>query len=426
MEVTRRSALLQGLGLGAAALLPRAHAAAPAAAGHRLVVVRADGGWDTSYALDPKLDNDGVEGPEVDPGGAAEEVVAFSGIPVATNLATRPAVARFFDRYADRSIVINGIDVGSISHGVCRVRTATGTRLRTSPDLGAIVGAAYGEAAAIPYMDLGGGSFPGPLASSSGRTGAVNQLKLLLDPGALGDLGLETDHPYPLFAPRADDRAAIRDLIGARTQRFRDAVAPSVHNDRMLDAFDESLDRSALIEDSPDLLDKLRFGRTLALSDQIDLAVDLLSLGLSQTVLLDDGLPWDTHTNNVTQGSNHEALFTGLDQLALSLADRGLIDDTVIIVLSELGRTPRRNASNGKDHWPVTSALVFGGGVQGGRVIGGTTDEVEAEPVDLQTGEIDPNGSIITYDTLIASLLSLMGVDPAAWLPDAEVIDALS
>lgn len=423
MELTRRHALWSGAGLCALFGLPGLAGAATASR-RNLIVVQANGGWDTSYGVDPKLDNPLVEGPEID--GPGESVEAFGTIPVAINNALRPSVSAFFSTLAADTIVINGIDVGTVSHEVGRIRILTGTRQSTSPDITAIVGATHGTEAAVPYFDLGGGGFSGPLAAASGRVGAVNQLKLLLDPQALGNAGFPTDHDYPLYAPSGGQQAAIDGYLRERLGAFRAALSDGGHNDARFDQLSESLDRAALLrEDADQLADRLSFGRTLSLEAQGDLAVDLLSLGMSRAVLIDDGLGWDTHDDNPTQTEKHEALFAGLSRLAGRLQTAGLYEDTVVMVVSELGRTPRRNAENGKDHWPVTSALMFGGPVRGGRVVGATNDEVEAMRVDPETGALDPAGIAITHESLAAGVLTLLDVDPKAWLPDAAVLRAV-
>ena len=67
------------------------------------------------------------------------------------------------------------------------------------------------------------------------------------------------------------------------------------------------------------------------------------------------------------------------------LAQRGMLDDTLVIATGEFGRTPRINEFGGRDHWPgVWSAIVAGGGVQGGRVIG-ASDAHGAAPSDRPT-----------------------------------------
>jgi uncharacterized protein (DUF1501 family) len=97
----------------------------------------------------------------------------------------------------------------------------------------------------------------------------------------------------------------------------------------------------------------------------------------------------------------------------------GIFDDTVVVVLSELGRMPSLNEDLGKDHWPVTSALLVGPRVGTGRSLGGTTSSLAARTVDIQSGEVDDSsGTSINYENFTAGLLQALDVDPADWISD--------
>jgi uncharacterized protein (DUF1501 family) len=85
-----------------------------------------------------------------------------------------------------------------------------------------------------------------------------------------------------------------------------------------------------------------------------------------------------------------------------------------------MGRAPLGNADSGKDHWPVTSALVLGGGVAGGRAYGGTDDQCIDQPVDLATGRVDPAGVRLYTANVLAGVLELVGVDSSQYLPGVE------
>ena len=64
------------------------------------------------------------------------------------------------------------------------------------------------------------------------------------------------------------------------------------------------------------------------------------------------------------------------------LAQRGMLDTTLVCNLAEFGRTPRVNPAGGRDHWPLCFTVGFaGGGVQGGRVVG-ASDPIGAVPAD--------------------------------------------
>jgi acetyl esterase/lipase len=130
---------------------------------------------------------------------------------------------------------------------------------------------------------------------------------------------------------------------------------------------------------------------------------------------------WDTHENVYTRlGEGFTGaqvpvgLVPSLDQ-ALSgliddLSDRGLLDETLVIVMGEFGRTPKLNARGGRDHWPrVFSVLLAGGGVPGGQVIGSSD----------ATGE-SPKDNPVTPADLAATVFTLLGIDPQRELHTAD------
>ena len=83
---------------------------------------------------------------------------------------------------------------------------------------------------------------------------------------------------------------------------------------------------------------------------------------------------WDTHGDNFNM---HRVMVPQVDQpfaaLITDLEERGLLDHTLVVLMSEFGRTPRINKNGGRDHWPrVSCALLAGGGIDTGQVIGST------------------------------------------------------
>ena len=135
---------------------------------------------------------------------------------------------------------------------------------------------------------------------------------------------------------------------------------------------------------------------------------------------------WDTHENVYTRlkegytGAKVPAgLVPSLD-LALSglvedLLERGLFDETLIVVMGEFGRTPKLNTAGGRDHWPrVFSVLLAGAGIPGGQVIGASD----------ATGE-GPAQRAVTPSDLAASIYTLLGVDPKHTLltPDGRPVE---
>ena len=92
---------------------------------------------------------------------------------------------------------------------------------------------------------------------------------------------------------------------------------------------------------------------------------------------------FDTHSNNFPAMRAHgDVMDPALASLIADLKDRGMLDKTLIMMVSEFGRTPRINDTAGRDHWAaVFSCFMAGGGIKGGQVIG-SSDEDAMRPDD--------------------------------------------
>ncbi len=421
--ITRRgmllgSAAMLGLGAGIPAMQRQVRAASDRPA-RRLIIVMAEGGWDPTAVLDPKPGLATVD-PVV---GSVQELAGLR-----LNLhASRPAVTEFFEAHASRCTIVNGIQVQSLNHPDCAKRLLTGTASDTSADVGAITAHALARELAAPYLVLGQTAFSGPYASIAARVGTANQLGTLLS----------AERAYPVgspanFIPRlpldADEEQLIRDHVLARAEQRLEARGQLGHNRQRMQDFIDSLERGDALAATADFGD---FGYTGDLVFQAQLAATALEQGLSFAAQIQLG-SFDTHDQNLQQIPLHDQLFMGLRALIDDLEARPgmtagskMIDDTVVLVVSEMGRTPKLNATGGKDHWPVTSAMVLGGGLPGGRVLGGTDDALYGHRVDLGSGAIDDQGVQIQYGNFASGLLEAVGVDTEAYLPDAEPFHAL-
>lgn len=431
MNFTRRS-LLRGAGLTALASPFALPLLARAGATKRLVVVFAAGGWDVTYCMDPKIGLRTIDGPDLDEDKAnvddREAIQTFGSSPIAVNPVKRPAVSTFFETWGPQTTVVNGVWVGSIAHDVNTQRVLTGSRTNGMPDMAAIGGYELGASTPIPYLALGGSTFVGELAAYSGRSGRTNQLRYLLDPSL--PYGAPPDYPfrgYPQMVPSADERDRIEAYLAGRAATLRQARGQSGRGAARLESYQESLTRSRdLLADGTNLADNLVFNRGTSLRSRVDAALPFLEQGISHTVSMDSGNTWDTHTNSTLQHGLYDTLFTDLDYLMTQLDARSMLDDTLVWVVSEMTRTPRRNDTGGKDHWSVTSSLLMGGGIDGGRTLGGTDELLNAVPVATETGEPWDQGSLIRYDELAAGLLAMLDVDPDAWLPGVTPLGGLS
>lgn len=426
MKLNRRSFLTGAAASAALASLPLS--ARGGSSPKKLVIVFASGGWDVTYGPDPKLGVAGIDGPESEGESysAAENVATWGeNLSFAVNDITRPSVGLFFDRWAEQAAVINGIWVGSIAHSPCSIRMLTGGRTEASPDLGAITGYALGRKdKAVPYMDIGGTAYLGHLAAYSGRAGARNQLKTLLLPDQPLAAPEGSGLSYPLLSIEGAEQAMIDDFIAARADRILGSKRDPADTRQVADYFEAKQRSDALAIDGVEFAESLEYGRALSLTEQAKSAVSLLQSGLCQTVSIDSRQVWDTHDDNRDQHTAFEGLFSGLDVLMSELEATSLLSETVVVVLSEMTRTPKRNAEGGKDHWPQTSALVLGAGVAGGRTYGASDDLLNPSPVDLESGDVFSGGEAARYDQFAAGLLQLLDVDSGEWFPNTEAYRA--
>ncbi|HEU4405207.1 MAG TPA: DUF1501 domain-containing protein [Polyangiaceae bacterium] len=423
MNALGRRTFLQGAAAAAAAgllplALPQARSAGRQAAGpaRNLVVVLNSGGWDTTYVFDPKPGVAGIDAP-------AGEIGAYGALQIFVPPGA-PNVDAFFKAYGAQAAVINGVQISSFIHPDCVKRVLTGAPTTSKPDIGAIVASELGRDLPVPYLVLGSSAISGPLGPITGRAGTTNQLAGLLSPGA-AQFGYGAPVP-PALTPSAAEDALVKSYLAASAERFRAARGAGAFNGARVDDYLSSEERGDLLRSYA--AQGTNFGTVGYTPDtrvQVELTVNALARKLSRAVLIET-MNWDTHTGNERQATLHNDLFATLTDLGDKLAAANLLSSTTVLVLSEMGRTPKLNGSAGKDHWPVTSALAFGAGVAGGRVYGGSDDLLGARSVDLKTGAPSATGKQLQAANLLAGVLSIVGVDPATSFPGVEPFHALA
>jgi hypothetical protein len=113
---------------------------------------------------------------------------------------------------------------------------------------------------------------------------------------------------------------------------------------------------------------------------------------------------WDTHGQNFTQLKRMlPQVDKGISNLIQDLHDLGLNDDVVTIMWGEFGRTPKINSGAGRDHWsPAMSALIAGGGLKMGQVVGATTAKGER-----------PKDRPYSPSNVLSTIYQTIGIDPS-------------
>ena len=144
---------------------------------------------------------------------------------------------------------------------------------------------------------------------------------------------------------------------------------------------------------------KNSFGWSLLMARQlVEAGINLVQVNLGNNE------SWDTHDNNFTtlRRDLMPQLDAAMSTLFRDLADRGMLDSTMVLVTGEFGRTPRINANAGRDHWgPGFTVAIGGGGIQGGRIVGRTNERAER-----------PDENPYRPEDLAATMHTLLGIHP--------------
>ena len=124
----------------------------------------------------------------------------------------------------------------------------------------------------------------------------------------------------------------------------------------------------------------------------------------------DANATWDTHGQNFTKLKNQllPPFDAGFSALLTDLVERGLLERTLVVVMGEIGRTPKINGGAGRDHWEFCyTVLLAGGGVKGG-IAYGASDKHGAYPSQCPVSASD----------IVATIYHALGIPPDLELRD--------
>jgi len=344
----------------------------------RMIVVRMAGGLSQLESWDPK--------PNTDTGGP------FRAIPTSVPGTHICELLPYTAKQMHHLCVVRGINTHNGDHGKGTYMMLTGRHRapgQTYPELGAVV---------AKGMDDGTQSLPGHIKVSNGGSGGRNNDSAYLGP-KYASISLGGGKP-PAYTERPKN---LTDASIARANAFRKATNKHFSGKRRTaetEAYVQSFEQAQELVKRRDVFDLSKeskkdherygphdFGKHCLLARR------LIEKGINYVQV--------EHSNYDTHNENFEFHFEQLGEfdrpfatLVNDLAERGLMKSTLIVVLSEFGRTPKINPRYGRDHWGTAWSVALGGcGIAPGAVFGKTNKNGTA----VTDGQVDAGHLFHTY-----------------------------
>jgi uncharacterized protein DUF1501 len=269
---------------------------------------------------------------------------------------------------------------------------------------------------AMPAVIRDGSVVPGQHASFLGKQ--HDPLLILQDPNSPEFKLPELSLPGGLTPERLQDRRSLLQMLDKQVglmdrlpaarglEAYHERAFAMLSSPKVKEAFDLNKE-PASVRDA--------YGRTMY-GQSVLLARRLIEIGVRIVTVYycnpGGGFIWDTHKNNFPELKNK--LLPTTDQavptLLSDLAQRGLLDETLVIWTGEFGRTPKINKEAGRDHWPQCyTMLMAGGGIKGGYVYG-ASDGAGAYPVE----------NPVKPDHIGGTMYRALGIDPHTEIRDLQ------
>lgn len=292
---------------------------------------------------------------------------------------------------ADKLTVIRSMSHGEAAHERGTHNMFTGYRPSPAlqyPSIGSVISQQFGSRNNLPpYVCVP--NQPNEFAGSGYLSSAFAAFSLGSDPAANGfkvrDLSLPNGVDDSRFANRRSALEAVNAFFQSREKSDQITAMDSFYESAYsLISSPEARDAFDLEKEDAKLRDE--YGRNQAGARML-LARRLVESGVRLVNLTYGG--WDMHDNIVRGFQNTMPAFDqAFSRLITDLEQRGLLDETLVMVSSEFGRTPKINGTAGRDHWPkVFSVALAGGGVKKGYVHGSsnaTASEPEEDAVGVE------------------------------------------
>ena len=363
---------LAGLGVSAPIWSPDLGAAASKVPGlyegPYYVVFNASGGWDTTYLMDPKGVGDinalYKEGDILTRGG-------HKFAPTAAHIQAGMSNEEFFTEFGSELLVMNGVDYSVNNHSPGSRYMATGKLDSLAyPTFAALVAACKGPGCPLSFLTFGNYSNTGNLVAMS-RIPYLPSLQRVANADSI-----EGQVKQPYHDDFVIDRIerALKDQTDAR---LSNVVLPRVERAESM-LYAAQLNSKALARVTPYIPTTIPKER---LHQQAEIALASFKAGVCVSANLTIG-QFDSHANNdADQMKLIPEFLTGIAYLLRRAEELKIRDKIVVVIQSEMGRTPSYNKGKGKDHWSIGSIMFMGQGIRGNRVIGATDEKQFIVPI---------------------------------------------
>ena len=383
------------------------------------VVFNASGGWDTTYLMDPK----GVGGiNRLYQEGDILTQGAHKFAPTEKHKQGGLSNEEFYAEFGKELLTFNGLDYSVNNHSPGARYMATGKLDSLAyPTFAALVAACQGPTCPLAFLTFGNYSATGNIVAMS-RVPYLPSLQRIANADAIEG---------NVRSPYHDDFALSRIEQALGEQRAASGKEPMLPRRERAESmlYAAQVNSKALERITPHIPASIPKER---LAQQAEIALASFKAGVCVSANLTIG-QFDSHANNdADQMKLIPEFLAGISYLLHRAESLQIREKLVVIIQSEMGRTPNYNSGNGKDHWSIGSILFLGPGIQGNRVLGATDEKQFGIGIDPQSLALDKEHGIrVRPEHIHESLREFAGIAKHALsqkfplgVPDKERLQA--
>lgn len=274
---------------------------------------------------------------------------------------------------------------------------ATGVNASGHPEIGSIVAHELGMRGGLPaFVSIPGNDFTSKFTGAGYLPAAAGPFRGFESKSLKSDERIQAGR----FEQRVGLRQSLSDLQGSGEKQswdeFDDQAVEILSSGKGAKAFNWQ-DEPADIKERYGIIDKRRgqMGQlTLTARRLVEAGVRYVTVGRNS---------WDHHSNIYPQLKDRVPRFDdAFSGLIYDLEERGMLDETLVVYMTEYGRTPKINKDAGRDHWPAAFSIAFAGaGIKTGQVIG-ASDKTGAYVKDHP----------VSPEEIASTILNLAGINP--------------